>query len=495
VATPAGSLDAAGLRALARRTHLAAGTMLVVTATFIIAKTGRDALYFANGGILDLPKAYVGIALLSLPVAACALGLMRMIGPRRARIVAPLGIALMLAWFALTARPGGGRAMTTFFMLVPLSFGVLFSMFWLLAADLLQGTPSELLTRAYREIGAASILGGVLGGALARALASRVEPNTLVLLAAGLLVLASAGMAAIQQTSPPGGLRWISQAAHAAVDHTFHLATAQHPALDPMPTAIMHMPPTEAARVAWSGARDVLRDRYATRLLVVAMLAAAVGVLIEFQFYMTVAAMARNSRDRAGVFANAYLLLNGLALALQFWVLPRLQRTVGASGALLVLPGVLLGAGVALLASAATVLRAAARVAEGGLKSSIHRTSWEQAFLPFDRGRRSIAKLIVDATGAPVAEGLTAGALLLWTGGASEAAQSGRPSGVLLAISVIGCTVLWLAATLGIRNRVGSQNVGVESDMLSVACPLPGHCVTTATLGRGIREREQERSG
>jgi ATP/ADP translocase len=475
VATPARPLDAASLRALATRTHLAAGTMLVVTATFIIAKTGRDALYFANGGILDLPKAYIGMALLALPVAACALGLMRTIGPRRSRIVAPLGIALMLAWFALTAHPGGGRAMTTFFMLVPLTFAVLFSMFWLLAADLLQGTPSDLLARAYREIGAASILGGVLGGVLARALSSRVEPSTLVLLAAGLLVLAAAGMAAIQQTSPPGGLRCFSQAVHAAVDHNFHVATPQHLGFDPVPAAIMHMPPTDAARVAWSGARDLLRDRYATRLLVVGMLAAAVGVLIEFQFYMTVAAMAGGSRDRAGVFANAYLLVNALALALQLWVLPRLQRTIGASGALLVLPGVLLGGGVAMLASAAAVLRAAVRVAEGGFKSSIHRTSWEQAFLPFDRGRRSVAKLVVDATGTPVAEGLTGGALLLWTRGASHAAQSARPSGTLLAISIIGCTILWLVATRGIRNGVGSQHTESERDLISAACPLPGH--------------------
>jgi ATP/ADP translocase len=272
-------------------------------------------------------------------------------------------------------------------------------------------------------------------------------------------------------------------------------AIQQYAAPGPIPTAIMHMPATDASRVAWSSARDILRDRYATRLLVVAMLAAAVGVLIEFQFYMTVAAMARSSRDRAAVFANAYLLLNALALALQFWVLPRLQRTIGASGALLVLPGVLLGGGVALLASAAAVLRAALRVAEGGLKSSIHRTSWEQAFLPFERGRRSIAKLIVDAAGAPVAEGLTAGALLLWTRGAPEAAQSARPSGALLAISVIGCTLLWLMATMGIRSGVGAQSPGIEGDLLSAACPLPGHCVTTATLGAGIQERGPERVG
>ncbi len=50
-----------------------------------LVKTGRDALYFQKDGIFDLPKAYLGIAVLSLPMALATLGLMRGIGPRRAR--------------------------------------------------------------------------------------------------------------------------------------------------------------------------------------------------------------------------------------------------------------------------------------------------------------------------------------------------------------------------------------------------------------------------
>ena len=44
-----------------------------MTFSFICVKTGRDALYFRLDGIYDLPKAYLGIALLSLPVAAAML--------------------------------------------------------------------------------------------------------------------------------------------------------------------------------------------------------------------------------------------------------------------------------------------------------------------------------------------------------------------------------------------------------------------------------------
>lgn len=471
VAPPTPSLDPRVLRVLATRTHLMAATMLVVTATFIIAKTGRDALYFANGGILDLPRAYIGIALLSLPVAFGALALMRTIGPRRARVVAPLALAAMLARFAVTAHPAGGAGMTGFFMVVTLAFGALFSMIWLLAADLFQGAPAERLARAYREIGAASILGGVVGGAIARALAPHVEPQQLVLLAAGLLLVAAVGMAAIQGRCAPGGLRRVQATVRG---HAAPAEVAPEVPLETLPVDGTRMPAVAPARMKWAGAGHVLRDRYTTRLLVVGMLAAAVGVLIEFQFYLTIAALGRGGRNQAGLFANAYLLLNGLALALQFWVLPWLQRTVGPRGALLVLPGVLLGGGVALLASASVALRAALRVTEGGLKSSIHRTSWEQAFLPFDPGRRPLAKLIVDGGGAHAAEGLTAGVLLLWMRDGTEAAQLAR-SGVLLAIGVVVCAGLWLRATMGIRADNDAPSSPPDGLFPAMAPLLPDH--------------------
>ena len=58
--------------------------------------------------------------------------------------------------------------------------------------------------------------------------------------------------------------------------------------------------------------------------------------------------------------------------------------------------------------------RSLLRVTEGGIKSSIHRSIWEQSFLPFDRAKRAIAKLLVDGAGVGLAEGMAAGALLIW---------------------------------------------------------------------------------
>ena len=47
-----------------RTLHLSLG-VFILTAAVTLAKTGRDALYFQHGGLQDLPKAYLGMALLS----------------------------------------------------------------------------------------------------------------------------------------------------------------------------------------------------------------------------------------------------------------------------------------------------------------------------------------------------------------------------------------------------------------------------------------------
>ena len=64
------TLDPVSLGSLARRTPVVAATMPVATATFIIAKTGRNPMYFVEGGTFDLPRAFIGIALPSFPASA-----------------------------------------------------------------------------------------------------------------------------------------------------------------------------------------------------------------------------------------------------------------------------------------------------------------------------------------------------------------------------------------------------------------------------------------
>ena len=54
------------------------------------------------------------------------------------------------------------------------------------------------------------------------------------------------------------------------------------------------------------------------------------------------------------------------------------------------------------------------RVTEGGLRSSVHRSMWEQAFIPVDSTDRSSVKIAVDGVAARIAEAIGAIVILLW---------------------------------------------------------------------------------
>jgi MFS family permease len=172
------------------RTLFPALSLFLLTATFILTKTGRDALYFSvDGGVSQLPVAYLGIAVLSLPAAKGTLRLIGWLGPRRARVA---GLAIMAAvqlLFCAVVEPGGGWGMTLIFMLIPSLYGVLLSLSWLLGADLLDLAPRHVLGRLYSTMGASSLLGGFAGAAVGRALAGWIEPRWFFLLGATGLVL------------------------------------------------------------------------------------------------------------------------------------------------------------------------------------------------------------------------------------------------------------------------------------------------------------------
>ncbi len=148
----------------AARARYVAAALLLMAAAFIVAKTARDALFLQRQGVRDLPAAYMTIALLSIPQALLMLASLRRFGARRVRVVPPGTVSLLLVLSYGVVRPGGGLAMAAFLVAVPLLFSIMFSVAWLLAADLLEGQQQETLSRAYGSIGAATIMGGVVGG-------------------------------------------------------------------------------------------------------------------------------------------------------------------------------------------------------------------------------------------------------------------------------------------------------------------------------------------
>ncbi|HEY7862157.1 MAG TPA: hypothetical protein VIE39_00765, partial [Thermoanaerobaculia bacterium] len=316
-----------------RTLHLALGAF-VLTAAVTLAKVGRDALYFQHGGLYDLPGAYLGMALLSVPLGLLTIALMRRVGPRRARLVVLSGTAGFFLFYAQTAAPGGGAFMTVLYMCVPLTIGIAFSLYWLLAADLLEGASAADLAHSYGSIGASSISGGLIGGLAARGLASDWEPRALVLLGALAATLCLAIVARAQwRFAPP----------------TTRLRPAEGRSLGDV--------------------LCVLRDRYSLLLLLTGMATAAAGLLVEFRFYVAAATSGNDIRQNTTLFATIYLTLNAAALAVQLFIAPRLQGAVGVHGSLLVLPTAVVGGAATLLASASALAPSLLRAVEGGLRS------------------------------------------------------------------------------------------------------------------------------
>jgi hypothetical protein len=414
--------------------------LFLLMAAFVLAKTGRDALYFQQGGLLDLPKAYVAIAVFALPMAFSMLALMRAVGPRPSRVVAPLLMAGFMIVYGCTAGPGGGAWMTASYVVVPLAFGVLFSQAWLLTAELFEASPREEVAQAYSIVGAAAIAGGVAGGALGRLLARHVDPETLLFASAGTLVAAAAAVAS----------------AHAR----FPLARSGAGAA-----------PRAPGRAEF---RRVVTERYSYMLLAIAMTASLVGILVEFQFYIAATAAGRDGRANAEFFAGFYLALNAIALAAQLWVMPAVQRRLGVHGSLLVLPAALLGLAGALLVNASIMTRSLLRVTEGGLKSSLHRVNWEQAYLPLDRAHRAAAKLFVDGMGARLAEGAAAGILFLWI-------RAAMPLGTMIASRIgwitwalLATVAVWIVLTRALARTLTPATTAAALDTgAKLAVPLP----------------------
>lgn len=426
-----------------RALHVALALFLM-TAAFIVTKTGRDALVLQERGLLQLPAIYVGMAMASGPLAMGALGLMRRFGPRRVRIVVPVAVATLLALFYPFAMPGGGLVNSVFFAFVPLAWGIMFSLAWLLAADLLDGCTPTILAPNFAFIGAASITGGLAGGLGARLVSDFCAPNDLLAFGAITLLVAAITMFYTQRIFP---------ARIVVVERSDE---------------------TRAMRVRIQRVIGSARRGQWGSLLVIAILASIVGVFVEFQFYMAASTAGNTGQENVDFFSTVYALLNGAALVVQLVIMPRLQRSAGVGGSLLVLPVAVLVGGTALLVGTATLLtRSALRLTEGGLKASIHRSNWEQAYLAIRPRERSTLKLLIDGMGVRFGEATAALVLLGWAH-----FYVGEKSLVGLNIqwiswAIVVTTFAWLAMTLRLRRQRDDDATALGTASLFAAVPIP----------------------
>src|SRR5262245_41142152 len=132
------------------RTLLPAFSLGLTTLAFIVAKTGRDALFFqGSGGLLQLPLVYINIGAASLPLALIFVKAMKIWGARPARIGVFLLAAAVIAAAAPFLEPGDNPLLLAIFMFIPAIFGLLFASLWLLATDIFEKTEKREAARAF----------------------------------------------------------------------------------------------------------------------------------------------------------------------------------------------------------------------------------------------------------------------------------------------------------------------------------------------------------
>src|SRR5919109_4624297 len=289
------------------RTFLPALTLGLLTAAFIIAKTGRDALFFqGGGGLLQLPLVYINIGAASLPLALIFVKTMKIWGARPARVGVLLLAAAGMGVSAPLLQPGDSTLLLAMFIFIPAIFGLLFASLWLLATDIFEKTEKRNAARAFSKIGAGTLVGGMAGGLIAKGLAPYLDPKWLILLGA-LVILGVVSLI----------LRIHSR----------------------FPTNIVAKQSSDKR----TGILTPLTNKYSLTLLFIAMTGALAGLLIDFQFYAAAAGANMGSKGNTSFFANFYILLNFMSLLLQLFATPKIQDKVGLRGGLMVLPIALIG--------------------------------------------------------------------------------------------------------------------------------------------------------
>jgi MFS family permease len=426
----------------------------LTTLAFILAKTGRDALFFqGSGGLLQLPLVYINIAGAALPLAFIFVKVMKLWGARPARLAIQCLAAAVLAGAAPFLQPGDNILMLAVFMFIPAIFGLIFASLWLLTSDIFEKTEKSIAARAFSKVGAATLAGGMTGGLISKGLAPYLDPKWLILLAACILFGVAALVRYIHRRFPT------------------NLAPKNHTSLEK------------------PGFFEPLKNNYALTLLFISMTGALAGLLIDFQFYAAAASASMGAKGNANFFANFYILLNFSSLLLQLFATPKIQDKIGLRGGLMVLPVALIGGATFATAAATALSRSVLRVTEGGLRSSVHRSIWEQAFIPVDSTDRSSVKIVVDGVAARIAEALGAVAILVWL-------KESAPAGVIkmpldtrwISWVILGTVAGWLLITQRLRLQVKRGEVRTQPKTAEdIRCErFPDQCPCTTELGKGV---------
>jgi MFS family permease len=362
-----------------------------------LLETGRDALFLVELGADRLASAYLVMAAIAV-LAVAALRRGRRLASARARLVLFLGAAA-LGTAAVATRIAAPWVTFVLYVWTGLVATLVVPTFWTVVDRQLALTQAK---RAFATIAAGGSLGALLGSALAAALSRWFAPHHLV---------------------TAGGTAFAIAAVLAAV-----LLPDDAAAEDRRP-----LPPTSG-----TAAR-----RYLYLLVVVGLLATVTLTFGDLTFKRVVAERFAPS-EIAPVLGTAYTVLAVVALVVQIVVTPRLLARRSVGDALIVLPLLVVVAAAGFAATGAWIAIAGLKLADGGIRHSLHRVASEILYLPVPADLRDATRPAGDAISQRGGQALAAALVL----GATALLGDSRG----LAAVTAGLAVAWLVA-IGVARR------------------------------------------
>jgi AAA family ATP:ADP antiporter len=383
----------------------ASAVLFAILVAHALLETARDALFLAELGPNLLAGAYIVMAGAALLAVLVVHRKGRVHHPRRVLIgflaLATLGTTVLA--FTISLAPA---AVFVLYVWTGFVATLVVPSFWTAIDRSLRITEAK---RVFGFIGAGGVLGAMVGSAIASVLGRVVAPTYLV--TAGAVAFAAATVTAVAL----------------------------------VPRIELPEIPAKRSRVA---ALSHKSQRYVAVLLALGVVSTIVLTLGDLTFKRVVAERLP-ADDLASAFGAIYTGLNAIGLVIQVAVTPRLLARWGVSGALTVLPLILVASSLGFVATGAIVAVIALKLGDGSLRHSLHRVGSEILYLPVPSAVRDGWKLVADSLGQRGGQALAALAVY-------ASVSIGTTATGLAGMTAV-CGAGWLVMLLVVRSAYVTQ--------------------------------------
>lgn len=378
--------------------------LALITASHTLLETARDTLFLTKLPPERLAYVYVLLAVVAIFASSLSGAASKRFG-RRAGLVLSLGAAAFtMVWTSL--REPSPAIVFFLYLASGVAGTVLTLQFWLLVGQFFTVAQGK---RLFGPMAAGGVLGATLGAALAAVLLRFVAADRLLVVGAGLFLLAAGVVTRIPEAE--------------GLDDADLSPTR--------PLAFLH------------DFRVLRSHRYVALVAALSFTSVAAVLLADYLFKS--AAAAELGPARLGPFLGIYYAIqNAVSLVVQVFLTGAIVRKLGVTTALLVFPLLLLVGGVGAFATGAFTLALAVKGTDGALRHSLHRVTSELLLLPLSSDVRDRAKRLLETVFGRGSQAVAALAIVVL-------AYLGLADVRTLAIAVAGLAAAWLTVALLLR--------------------------------------------